>query len=199
MARVPASLLLGALILLAGCSAPATAPVTTASGAPAATEAVATVMPPIDLATLDPCTLLDAETIAAVIQSPTETGRVQQGEDRILCIYDVPAGVSTLDGSRGITLSVFTTPRTVADAGPAFGGNTTDYDHEEIEGLGDAAWWSVHKEVAGFEPNAETVAISVVAEPVHYIISLAGVPGSRDAWRGFAIELAREVLAKIGA
>ena len=208
-----------ACVLIAGCSSPAAGeptgaasaqPMTAApapSGPGTSAAATATAAAQLDPATADPCALLDAAAIGEALGESVSDGVRKDVADSSRCFYDVPAWpvspVSAAAGlDSGVSLRVFLEEKTVATRVVPFGGDTENYECEEVASIGDGAWWCLHKTAPNFIPNEEDVVLDVVAEPFEFHLSFIRIPSSagvdRAAWLADATALANEVLAALG-
>ena len=163
----------------ASCSGPSTSP----------RAASATESPRLDVANLDPCSILDRETVAAELLQETSVGTAEEdaATGTAACRYTL------LSGLAAISLVIDRAPvsgvggeAVLESLGPRPG-------LEELHGVGDVAWFGYCPAC----PVAATTTLTVIAAPLEFSIAFEGA-APPVAERLHAEALARGIVEDLG-
>ncbi|HEX6140564.1 MAG TPA: DUF3558 family protein [Candidatus Limnocylindria bacterium] len=142
---------------------------------------------PIDVATLDPCSLLDPQELGPLFGAELLTGEPQPDADGYAtCSYHAA------DASTSVTVLVSRTPVDAAEGEAAVEALPPGSGAEELHGVGGVAWF-------GYCPQcpAGDTTLTVIEPPLEFSISLA-LPAGENA-RRIALEgLARGAIERLG-
>jgi hypothetical protein len=178
---VPPRLVLSGLICagLAACASasPTSLPTTPPTPTP----------PAIDVASLDPCELLDLQLLSEAVdaQLPAGTRRPDAGGYGA-CSYDAP------DASTTVTVLVARQPATGGQGEEIVGQLPLDGRAEELHGVGEVAWFDYCPPCT--EDGAST--LTVIEPPLEFTITLL-VPAPDAARRVVLERLARAVIERL--
>jgi hypothetical protein len=156
----------------------------------------------LDPATIDPCSLVTAARVAEVIGEEVADGVLQAGEDSAACFFDVPAWPVPviIPEDSGVSIRVWLEPQTVSMYDPY--ANSDQQVIEEVNGLGDGAWWRHHEELPNIHIDTDTAVLNVITEPVRFHIGFTQIPNpvgvDTTAWLADLTELANDVLRALG-
>jgi hypothetical protein len=175
--------LLAAIALLAGCTG-AGSTVSPVAPASAATTPLAT--PALDVASLDPCSLLDATELSTLLQATLSPQPAPDLDGSHVCSY--------MDSAASTSVMVL-----VADA-PVLAGRGEDMVDqlpmdgraEELHGVGEAAWFDYCPAC----PDDNATTLTVIEPPLEFTLVLT-LP-ARDMARRIPLEeLARGVIDRL--
>lgn len=176
----------------------ATVPV--ATGTPGATQSGTPAA--VDPATVDPCSLVTADRVSEVIGEQVAAGVVQESDGSAACFFDVPGwpGVTIIPQNPGVSIRIYREPKTVAAYVPPV--NSDQQVVAEVEGVGDAAWWSHHTELPNIHLDTDSAVLNVIDEPIQFSIAFTQIPNpvgvDKAVWLANATELANDVLGALG-
>ena len=163
---------------LAGCLAPANSSLRPSALASA-----------VDGATLDPCTILDVETLAAELGQRVSPGEAREdvATGTAACRYPLLSGLAALsivvDRS---SVSGVGGEELLESLGPLPG-------LEELHGVGDVAWFGYCPAC----PTGSTTTLTVMAAPLEFSIAFEGA-APPDQERLYAESLARRIVEELG-
>lgn len=153
---------------------------TAAASTPAAT-------PKLDVATLDPCSLLDAGVLSSAVSAEMPAGEpIPEQDGYAACRYE------NAEASTVVTVLVGRTPVEEAEGEAAVEALPPGSGAEELHGVGGVAWF-------GYCPPcpAGDTTLTVIEPPLEFSIGLA-LPAAEDTRRIVLEGLARGAIERLG-
>jgi hypothetical protein len=175
--------LLAACAVLAACGGVGELP--SAAGTPSG--ATATLAPSIDLAQLDPCTLIDRDVLSAAVATDLPAGEPQPEVDgQRACLFDAPAA------STSVLVMLSRDPAESGGAEERVDQLPTDGRAEELHGVGEAAWF----DYCPICPDQAATTLTVIEPPLEFTIALT-LPAPDMGRRIILEELARGIIDRL--
>jgi hypothetical protein len=145
--------------------------------------------PRLDVTSLDPCSLIDAEALAAELLQPVAPG-VPAGEaagGTAACRY------ALTEGAGSISIIIKREPASGAGGEAILESLGPRPGLEELHGVGDSAWFGYCPPC----PSQATTTLTVIAAPLEFSLAFAGIAPSM-AERLQAEALARLIVEELG-
>jgi len=171
------------IVLLAAASTSCSVPSASPRGA-SATES-----PRLDVANVDPCSVLDRETVAAELLEEVSLGTAEEdaATGTAACRYTL------LSGLAAISLVVDRAPVSGVGGEAVLDSLGPQHGLEELHGVGDVAWFGY----CPVCPAAATTTLTVIAAPLEFSIAFEGAAPPL-AERIHAEALARAIVEDLG-
>lgn len=174
--------LVAILVLLAACSAPDSV------SSSASVESIApSAAPTLDIASLDPCTLLDAGELSARLSAQLSASPGPDVGGYRTCAFDDSAASTTL------TVLIATTPANDDQGDELVGQLPQDGRAEELHGVGLVAWFDYCPAC----PDDGSTTLTVIEPPLEFTFALI-LPTPDIERRVILEELARGVIDDLG-
>ncbi len=177
----------GALACLALTACATTGPASPPTSSAPLSSAVPASAPALDVAHLDPCTLLDRGELSTAVAASLPPGELQPDTDgNAVCLYDAPQASTSVLVLVAREAAVAGRGEDMVDQLPL------DGRAEELHGVGEAAWFDYCP--ACPEPTATT--LTVIEPPLEFTIALT-LPAPDLSRRIILEELGRGVIGRL--